>query len=161
MRGGSLPPALLFAALGLALAFAPRRTWRPALIGLVATLVVFRFVPISPQAIERIFLGCWVSVIVTAAAVHFMASLGRPAAIALSINAAVWASLVVSVSGSPLDLLKALACILLVWPAAWLVGRGAGIAVAVASSWLIAIALLAAALPFLPVTPGYLPDHME
>jgi len=29
------------------------------------------------------------------------------------------------------------------------------------SSWLIAIAVLAAALPYLPVTPGYLPDHLE
>ncbi|HET6972107.1 MAG TPA: hypothetical protein VFH92_13350 [Phenylobacterium sp.] len=34
-------------------------------------------------------------------------------------------------------------------------------ALAVGASWLIAIAALAAALPFLPVTPGYLPDHLD
>jgi hypothetical protein len=28
-------------------------------------------------------------------------------------------------------------------------------------AWLIVIALLGATLHFLPVTPGYLPDHME
>jgi hypothetical protein len=28
-------------------------------------------------------------------------------------------------------------------------------------SWLIAVALLMAVLRFLPVTPGYLPDHLE
>jgi hypothetical protein len=32
---------------------------------------------------------------------------------------------------------------------------------AIAASWLIAIAALAAALPLLPVTPGYLPDHLD
>jgi len=29
------------------------------------------------------------------------------------------------------------------------------------SSWVIAIAALAATLQLLPVTPGYLPDHLE
>jgi hypothetical protein len=41
------------------------------------------------------------------------------------------------------------------------VAHRASIAVKVASSWLIAIALLAAVLPFLSVTPGYMPDHLE
>jgi hypothetical protein len=31
----------------------------------------------------------------------------------------------------------------------------------IVSSWLIAVALLAATLQMLPVTPGYLPDHLE
>ena len=59
------------------------------------------------------------------------------------------------------DLLKAAPCVLLAMPAAWLIGRKASIAVKVASSWLIAMAVLAALLPFLPVTPGYLPDHLD
>jgi hypothetical protein len=76
-------------------------------------------------------------------------------------NAGFWAQAVVALSGTPLDLFAALAVVLLILPAAWLVARGASIAVKVASSWLIAIAMLAAVLPFLPVTPGYLPDHLE
>jgi hypothetical protein len=39
--------------------------------------------------------------------------------------------------------------------------RACALAVKVVVSWLVAIALLNAALHFLPVTPGYLPDHVE
>lgn len=39
--------------------------------------------------------------------------------------------------------------------------RGLTLAVKVVVSWLIAVALLNAALRLLPVTPGYLPDHVE
>ncbi len=161
MRGGTLPPALLFAALGLALAFAPRRARLWALVVLGVTLAASSFVTVAPGALEFVFLGCWASIVVTAAAVHFPHGPGLRTALALTVNAAFWASAVVAASGAPLDLVKALPCVLLVLPAAWLVARRASIAVAVASSWLIAIAILAAALPFLPVTPGYLPDHME
>jgi hypothetical protein len=41
------------------------------------------------------------------------------------------------------------------------VGQRVPIAPKVVSSWLIAVALLAATLQVLPVTPGYLPDHLE
>jgi len=44
---------------------------------------------------------------------------------------------------------------------AWIADRRARIALAVVASWLIAVAMLGTALQFLPVTPGYLPDHME
>ena len=35
------------------------------------------------------------------------------------------------------------------------------LALKVLASWLIAIAVLVASLSFLPVTPGYQPDHLE
>jgi hypothetical protein len=100
-------------------------------------------------------------VIVTGASVHLGRGLNQWAAVALSLNAAAWASAVVSLSGSKLDLLKALPCVLIVLPATWVVSRHGSIPVKVISSWVIAIAILAAALQLLPVTPGYLPDHME
>jgi hypothetical protein len=50
-----------------------------------------------------------------------------------------------------------LACL----PAAWVTNRRVLIALRVAASWLIAVAMLGALLQFLPVTPGYLPDHLE
>jgi hypothetical protein len=161
MRGGVVPPALLLVALGLALAFAPRKAWAPSLLTLLATLAAFTFLPMPQGWLEWIFLGCWISVIVTAASVHLVGGLNTYTALALSLNAGVWTSAVVSVSGSRLDLLKALPCVLIFLPASWLVGRHASIAVKVASSWVIAIAILAATLQLLPVTPGYLPDHME
>lgn len=161
MRGGPLPPALLFAALGLALAFSPRRARAWALIVLCGILVVASQVMVPDRWLEAVFLGCWVSVAVTAAAVHLPRGLGRAGAVALSVNAGIWGSAVVALSGTPLDLAKAAPCALLVWPASWLVARRASIAVKVASSWLIAIAMLAAVLPFLSVTPGYMPDHLD
>jgi hypothetical protein len=161
MRGGVVPPALLLVALGLALAFAPRRAWAPSLLALLAALAAFTLLPVPQAWLEGIFLGCWISVIVTAASVHLARGLNTYAAVALSFNAGIWASAVVCLSGSRLDLLKALPCVSIFLPTSWLVARHASIAVKVASSWVIAIAILAATLQFLPVTPGYLPDHLE
>jgi hypothetical protein len=161
MRGGVLPPALLFAALGLSLAFAPRRAWVPSLLALFATLAALAFLPLPHVWLEGIFLGLWTSVIATAASVHLGRGLNLRAALALSINAGVWASAVASVSGSRLDLLEALLFVLLFLPASWVVRRYASIPVKVVSSWVIAVAVLAGTLQLLPVTPGYLPDHLE
>jgi hypothetical protein len=161
MRGGVLPPALLLSALGLALTVGPRKAWRRSLLALLGTLATFTFLPVPRDWLEGVFLGCWMSVIATSATVHLVHGLTARAALALSFNAGVWASAVVSVSGSRGDLLKALPCVLIFLPAAWVVGRYALIPVKVVSSWVIAIAVLAAVLQLLPVTPGYLPDHME
>jgi len=161
MRGGVVPPALLFVALGLALAFAPRSAWAPSLLALLATLGAFTFLPVPRDWLEGVFLGCWISVIATAASVHLVRGLSGRVALALSLNAGVWASAVVSVSGSRIDLLRALPCVLILLPASWLVVRRTPIPVKVVSSWVIAVAVLAATLQLLPVTPGYLPDHLE
>jgi hypothetical protein len=161
MRGGVAPPALLIIALGLALAFAPRNTRLPSclLLLVVATSVVF--LPIPQTYVEGVFLGCWVTVIVTAGSVHFTRGLSRAIALALSLNVGLWAGAVVSLSGSRSDLVKALPCVLIYLPASWTIARFTPIPVKVVGSWVIATAVLAATLQFIPVTPGYLPDHME
>jgi hypothetical protein len=161
MRGGVVPPALLFLALGLALAFSARRAWALSLLALLAALTAGAFVHVPQAWLEGVFFSCWVSVIVTAASVHLGRGLKVWTAVALSLNAAIWACAVVSLSGSKLDLLKALPCVLILLPAAWVVRRYASIPVKVVSSWVIAVAILAATLQWLPVTPGYLPDHLE
>jgi hypothetical protein len=152
---------LLLAALGLALGFAPPRAWAPCLAALCLVLAVLWPVTIPPVWLEVAFLGCWSSVVLTAATVHLPHGPGRHGALVLSCNAGLWSGAVLALSGSRLDSLKAVPAVLLLLPASWLVAHRAAIAVKVASSWLIAIALLAAVLPFLPVTPGYLPDHLE
>ena len=67
MRGGALPPALLCAALGLALAFAPRRAWGPSFVALAVTATVVAIAPVPPGWLEGVFLGCWMSVAASAA----------------------------------------------------------------------------------------------
>jgi hypothetical protein len=160
MRGGATPPALLFAALGLALAFAPRSSWTPGLLALLATLVALTFLPVPRVWLEGIFLGCWISVIATAGSMHFR-RLSRYAALTLSINAGIWASGVAWLSGSRLALIEALPCVLILFPASWIMSRHGSIPVKVVASWVIAVAVLAGCLQLLPVTPGYLPDHLE
>jgi hypothetical protein len=161
LRGGALPPALLCAALGLALAFAPRRAWRPSLIALAVTATAVGLAPVPRGWLEGVFLGCWISVAASAATVHLPGALNPRGALALSINAGFWSGAVVALAGSGLDLVKALPCVLVLLPAAFIAGRRAPVVVKVVSSWLIAVALLAATLQFLPVTPGYMPDHLD
>src|SRR5262249_10984497 len=117
MRGGVVPPALLFMALSLALTFAPRGAWVPGLLALRAALGAFSSWSVPPVRVEGVFLGCWISVIATALSVHLGRGLTRTAALVLSLNTGVWASAVVSVSGSRFDLLKALPCVLIFLPA--------------------------------------------
>jgi hypothetical protein len=131
------------------------------LLGLIMTVAVLSFFPVPRAWLEGVFLCCWISVIVTAACVHLRHGLASWAALALSLNAGVWACGVVSVSGSRSDLLKALPLVLISIPASWVIARYASIPIKVVSSWVIAVALLTASLQFLPVTPGYLPDHLE
>jgi hypothetical protein len=131
------------------------------LVALTTTAVTFSFARLPCSWLEVVFLGCWISVAASAGTVHLPGGLGPRAAVALSVNAGFWSGAVVTLAGSRLDLVKALPCALVLLPAAWIIGRRAPIVVRVISSWLIAVATLAAMLPFLRVSPGYVPDHME
>ena len=161
MRGAIAPSALLCAALGLALAFAPRNAWAPSVLALLSTVAALTFVPMPRAWLEGAFLGCWISVITTAGSVQLFAKVTSRAALILAINAGAWSSAVTGLSGSSLDLLKALPWVLILWPASWVARRHGQIPIKVVSSWLTAVAALSIALQLLPVTPGYLPDHME
>jgi hypothetical protein len=148
-------------ALGIALAFSPRRAWalNIALLLLSATAVVFASVPHG--CVEGVFLGCWMSVATTAAAVHAPTGLNTRGAVVLSINAGFWAGAMIALSGQRLNLVKTLPCVLVLLPAAFIIGRRAPIVVKVVASWLVAVAILAGTLQLLSVTPGYLPDHLD
>jgi hypothetical protein len=159
--GGALPPALLCTALGLALAFAPREARAPSLLTLLVTAIAVSFVPVPQAWLEAAFLACWASVVTSAASVHLSGGLGSRAAFALSLNGGFWSGAVVALGGSRLDLVKVLLSALVVLPAEWIVRRRASIILKVVSSWLIAVAVLGAMLQFLPVIPGYVPDHLE
>ncbi len=160
MRGGTLPAALIFAALGFALSFAPPRVRAPALLVSAVAAIVLARVAIDVSRAEYVYFACWASVIVAAASVHLPGGLPQRAAVALSLACGGAAGAVVGLAGNLPELATAAAAALVIIPASWLVASGRGIAIKVVSSWLIAIAMLAAALPLTP-TPGYAPDHME
>ncbi len=164
MRGGALPPALLMAALGFLLAFAPRIAWsRAAIAAVFAALFAWAALHgrVHPPALTEVaFLGLWASVALTALGVHLPRGPSRALAIVAGANAGLWSGAVVAVSGKPADLLIALPCVAIAFVARPLIARGLGIGVKVVASWLIAVAILAALLPLTP-TPGYMPDHMD
>ncbi len=160
MRGGALPAGLLCAALGLLLAFAPRRAIVPALLLLALTAAIVSQLPIKEAWIETVFAGCWASVILIAAALHLPRGIPFWLALALAVDAGLWGGAVVGGEGARDDLLRSLSAVLICVPARWAVARGWSIAVKIVSSWLVAVALLAALLP-INATPGYVPDHME
>ena len=161
MRGGALPPALLFAALGLALAFAPRKSVPWCLVLTVVAAVLAGMVKVAAKWNDDVFLGCWVSLIITAASVHLPRGLNAPLVLILALNTGIWGGAVISASGGALDYLKSLPFILLCFPAGWLVATKRQIVIKVLSSWLIAVALLALTLQITTPTPGYVPDHMD
>ena len=161
MRGGALPPALLCAALGLALAFVRQCAWGPSVVALAVMATAIALAPVPRVWIEGVFLGCWMSVAASAATVYLPRRLSPPGAFALSLNDGFWSGAVIALTGSGRDLPKALPCVLILLPAALIVGWRAPIIIKVAANWLIAVAILAATLQLLRVTPGYLPDHMD
>jgi hypothetical protein len=153
----SLPPMLLILALGLALAFVPNRARAFCLILMGAGVVICMVVTIRTAWLELALLACWISVVATAAAVYLPSSLRLAGTFLLSLNAGVWATAVVALSGSPADLLIAGLCVVVCVPASCLVRRGGAATVKIASSSLMAVALLVGTLHFLPVTSGFLP----
>lgn len=160
MRGGFLPPGMLCLALGLALAFVPLRlAVQCALLLVVAAVGVWTLAP-PASLIEAVFIGCWVSVIATAATTYLPRPLPRLVAYGVSLNAGLWAGAVVAVAGVGRDLVLALPLVVVFVLGRQMVTRGWSIALKVVASWLIAVATLAAMLPLTP-TPGYVPDHME
>lgn len=160
MRGAALPAALLCAALGLMLAFAPRKAVLAAIPLLVAIAASASLLPVPPSLVEAAFLGCWASLIVLALLVHLPRGVPQWLALIAAADAGAWCGLIISAQGNRLDLPRALPCVALVVPAGWFVTRGWPIPVKVLASWLIAVALLAALLPTV-ATPGYVPDHMD
>lgn len=154
---GVLPAALLCAALGLALAFAPRRAWTPALLILTAAALAASLPELGPRWREPLLVGCWLSVLLTATAAHAPGGGGLALALLISANAGAWSGLV---AGGPTAVLLALPWALLCLPGAWIAARRWGVALKVLASWLAAVALLGAALPTLS-TPGSEPDHMD
>jgi hypothetical protein len=161
VRNAALPVALACVSLGLSLAFVPKRAWAANMLVLAITSVIIVSLGVPTAWTDRIFLGCWISVAATASSVYMPRAIAARAASILSLHAGIWSGAAIALAGAPTDVLRTLPCVLACVPAAWIVRRDMPIVVKVASSWLIAIAILALTLQCLPVTPGYAPDHLE
>jgi hypothetical protein len=82
------------------------------------SLKILAIAPVPRGWLDWVFLGCWLSVAVSAATVHLPGGLRPQWALAASLNAGFWSGAVIALAGSRLDLLKALPCVLVLFPAA-------------------------------------------
>jgi len=126
----------------------------------LTTHVVLTTLGAGPGWADGAYLACWISTAGNALSVYLPRGVGVAAAVALAINAGVYCGAVSALTGSHREL-GCLAGVMALVPAGWAARRNHLLPLKVISSWLVAIAALAAILQFLPVTPGYLPDHVE
>lgn len=151
--------ALLCGALGVALGFAPARLAWAGFAALVVVAVAVGNAPLPAAWRDAAFAGLWISVPATAL-LAYVPRLLRRVAVAAGANAGLWAGAVAAASAAPRDLVLALPAALAFLPGLWLVGRGHGIVLKIAASWLLATGVLAGLVSLTP-TPGYAPDHMD
>lgn len=146
MRDGVLPAAVLCAALGLWLGFAPRRAIPPAVLALVVAAAAASVFPPPIAWRGAVVVGCFGLALLAAAAVHLPRGPGFGPAVASAAAAGVLAGAAVALAGRPVELLKVLPPVLLCLPAGWLVARRRALPVKILASWLAAVALLSAGL---------------
>lgn len=158
MSGQAVPLILLAAALALAAAFAVPRISLAACLAHAAAagLLALLAVPVGKAA--ALSTG-WLVVLACVAGVLLPRLLRSPVVLALGAASGIAAGLIATNYAQPGDLAMSIPVLALAWPAAW-VARRAPLALKVAAGWLLAIALLASALP-LVTTPGYVADHAE
>ena len=160
MNAGILPMLLLCATVGLLLSFGSQRVAWLGFAGMVASGLILSLLTLPAEVSKQIFIGAWVSIIVTAAVTYLPPRLPSRWAIPLAINAGAWVGALASLSGRKHDLLLALPLSLIFVLGRWVVARGLALGVKVVASWMIAIATLSIFVSMTP-TPGYEPDHMQ
>ena len=156
---GVLPPLLVAAAFALTNAGGTFRA--RGLVVFVAVAAIVACVPMSPMRADAAYLACWISIIACGAAMYVPGALRPRVAIALAVGAGAAAGAVIATADAPATLAFVPPVVVVTALAAQAAAARVPIASKVVASWLIAVALLAALLRMLPVTPGYLPDHLE
>ena len=157
----TMPALLVAAAFGIALASAPARSRAVGMIAFLVAATVVAFAPIPAGWSEYVHLACWIAIVACAASVHFPYRIGVRASLLLALAAGAASGAVVDVANARAMLVSVTLIVTTACIASRVAAQRVPLAPKILSSWLIAIALLAATLQIVPVTPGYLPDHLE
>lgn len=159
--GTALPAGLLCAVAGMMLAFMPPR------VGLLGALLLILFagialeIPAHQQAVGVVLGGCWGSLVACALCVFWPRRLSVPLVCFLVANAGLWSGLALATNADGASSLLPIFALLIGLPAALAIRKGYGIVPRVVTSWLLAVAMIAAVLPLVVEHPGYVADHME
>jgi hypothetical protein len=158
MRDSLVPAAMVFAALGLMLAFVPRKA-AAACIGVAVVLaLVASQSKFGAPASDPAIMACWAAVSVLAFRTYWP-SRTRLNNLAIAAVAGLVSGFAIAASAAPSALWQPLLGSLIVVPATLAVERGFAVAPRVVVSWLVAVAVLAALLPYVVSHPGYVADH--
>ncbi|OBX19814.1 hypothetical protein A9995_04445 [Erythrobacter sp. QSSC1-22B] len=161
MAGTDIAAGLLLAVLACALAFLGRRAaFAGAGIAAAGTLTAALF--IGPVPADIALAGCWISVAIASLGVFWprYPQLLVAGSLLFSAFAGLCAGLVLGqpdAGSHPLTVLAILPLVLA--PAMLCIGRGWDIAPRILTSWLLSVAMLVGAIPYLVDHPGYVPDH--
>jgi len=156
---GVLPPLLV--AVSFAIAIANDGARFRALMVFVATAAVAALGPVPESWSDAAHLACWISIVACGGVAYASHAVGSRVTIALAICAGVSAGAVITPADAQAIVVLVPLAVVVTICAARAAARRLPIAPKVVASWLIAVALLATLLQTLPVTPGYLPDHLE
>jgi hypothetical protein len=154
-----VPAAMVFAALGLMLAFVPRRMAAGCLALVIVLASVASLSRIGASANDGAIMLCWGAVAVLAARTYWPKPSARRTNLAIAAIAGVISGIAIAASATPSSLWQPLLASLVIIPATVAVERGYAVAPRVVASWLVAVALLAALLPYVVAHPGYIADH--
>ena len=157
----TMPALLVAVAFGIALASAPARSRTVGMIAFLVAAAVVAFAPIPAGWSEYVHLSCWIAIVTCAASVHFPYRNGVRASLVLAFAAGAASGAAVDLANAHAMLVSAALIATTACIASRVTAQRVPLAPKVVSSWLIAIALLAATLQIVPVTPGYLADHLE
>jgi hypothetical protein len=156
-----LPAVLVAAAFGIAIAnVRPEWLWS-SIVVFVASAAIVAFAPIPAVWNERTYLACWIVIVACGAGVHLSNALRARVMVVLALAAGATGGAVAGAANAHAIVASLSLIATTTSLASRAVARRVPLAPKVVSSWLIAVALLAATLQMLPVTPGYLPDHLE
>ncbi len=159
MSAEAVPGLLLALSLALALTGASPRARGMALAGLVATAGMAAWLWPDGAREDLALIGGWATLAVCITALYLPRRVTPAVALALALVAGVWIGGLAASHGTPRDLAIVLPAALLALPGAWVAKRWP-VALQLLAGWLLAVAILSAALPFVSL-PGYAADHAE
>ncbi len=158
MRDVALPAAMTLMMVGLMLGSQPPKTALPAALA-AAGLVVLCSLGALPLSADAGIFACCSATALLSFAVYWPRLLPQRAVVVVALAGAVVAGLGLGVAPNPARSYPALFGLMTAVPALIAERYNFGIAARVVASWLIAVAVLAAVLPYVIAHPGYVPDH--
>lgn len=159
MTDAELPAAMVFAALGLMLGLFSHRIMIMGVTSVLSAAICASVTMTSLRLSNTAVLSCWVMIATISIFVYWPRYALVAVVAAVSIVAGIVVGVALPATGYASNLAQSSLSLLIIAPASAATARGYSVALRVVMSWLLAVSLLAAILPFAVSHPGYVADH--